>query len=374
MDDFIPVSTPVFEGRERELLAQCIETGWISSEGPFVEALERGMAKRTGRAHGVAMSSGSCALQAAVGALNLHPGDEVIIPSFTIISCAAAVIRSGATPVAVDCDPRTWCMDVDLVRQAVTPRTRAVMPVHIYGLTVDMTRLDVLTAEYGLAMVEDAAEAHGQQCDSHPCGGFGTMSVFSFYPNKLITTGEGGMVLTDDEALAMRLRSMRNLCFEPQRRFVHDELGWNWRMSNVQAAIGVAQLDLLDTFVERKRTMGRRYDALLADIPGLERPLPSTPFADNAYWVYGVVLADEVPLDAVQAMRRLAERGIGTRPFFWPMHEQPVFRRMGLFADTHCPVSERIARRGFYIPSGLGLTEEQQERVAAALREVLVHA
>jgi perosamine synthetase len=211
---------------------------------------------------------------------------------------------------------------------------------------------------------------HGQTYRGRPCGSFGDISTFSFYPNKHITTGEGGMIMTDDPALADRCRSLRNLCFKPEQRFVHDELGWNFRMTNLQAALGVAQLERLDEFVQIKRRMGARYTSLLADMPGIQLPLAQTDYAENIYWVYGLVLDDEVPFDAKAAMQQLGKRGIGARPFFWPMHEQPVFRKMGLFVDEKYPIAERIARRGFYIPSGLALTDGQMEQVVDAMRKV----
>lgn len=367
----IPVNEPLLEGNERRYLLECIDSGWISSEGPFVQRLESGMAQRTSRRHGVAVCNGSAALEAAVAALGLGSGDEVILPTFTIISCAAAVVRAGAVPVLVDCDPITWNMDVAQVAAAITPRTRAIMAVHVYGLPVEMDPLLALARQHGLKVIEDAAEMHGQTYHGRPCGSFGDISVFSFYPNKLVTTGEGGMLLLDDDALAARCRGLRNLCFQPQRRFVHEELGWNLRMSNLQAAVGVAQLERLDEFVSKKRRMGGRYGELLSGLKGVALPLMRTAAAENVFWVYGVVLDDAVPLDAIEVMRRLAALGIGTRPFFWPMHEQPVFRRMGLFNDQQFPVAERLARRGFYLPSGLGLTDEQIEQTASALREVL---
>jgi perosamine synthetase len=295
----------------------------------------------------------------------------VILPTFTIISCAAAIVRAGATPVVVDCDPLTWNMDVTQIEARITPRTRAIMPVHIYGLPVDLDPVLEIAARNGLAVIEDAAEAIGQTYRGRLCGSFGELSTFSFYPNKHITTGEGGMIVTDDDQLADRCRSLRNLCFHPQRRFVHEELGWNLRMSNLQAAVGVAQLERLPEFVERKRAMGRRYTELLASVPGLQLPLQRTAEAENIYWVYGVVLDDAVPFDAADATRRLAAQGVATRPYFWPIHEQPVFLRMGLFDGVTCPHAERIARRGFYLPSGLALTEEQVDRAAAALLGLL---
>lgn len=367
----IPVNDPLLDGNEKRYLAECIETGWISSEGPFVERLERGMAERTGRRHGIAVANGSVALDVAVAALRLGPGDEVILPSFTIISCAAPIVRAGATPVVVDSDPVTWNMDIRQVAERITPRTRAIMAVHIYGLPVDMDALLALAERHGLAIIEDAAEMHGQTYRGRACGSFGAISTFSFYPNKHVTTGEGGLVVTDDEHLAQRCRSLRNLCFQPARRFVHEELGWNFRMSNIQAAVGVAQLERLDHFLARKRAMGRRYTELLAGTPGIQLPLASTDYADNIYWVYGLVLDDSVPFDAAEAMNRLQKLGVGTRPFFWPMHEQPVFRKMGLFNGERLPHAERMARRGFYVPSGLGLTATQMEQVADAVRSIL---
>lgn len=367
----IPVNQPLLDGNEKQYLIECIETGWISSEGPFVKQLEEQLADRVGRKYGIAVSNGSVALDAAVAALKIGHGDEVILPTFTIISCAAAIVRAGATPVVVDCDPKTWNMDINQVEAKITDRTKAIMVVHIYGLPVDMEPILTLANKYGLTIIEDAAEVQGQTYKSRPCGSFGDISTFSFYPNKHITTGEGGMLVTDDEQLAERCRSLRNLCFQPHKRFVHEELGWNFRMSNVQAAIGVAQLERLDRFVDQKRQMGNRYSELLAEIPGIDLPLSQTDYADNIYWVYGLVLQDQVPCAAEEVMRRLAAQKIGTRPFFWCMHEQPVFRKMNLFEHESCPVAEKLARRGFYVPSGLALTDEQMQRVATTLNSVM---
>ncbi len=367
--DFIPVNEPLLDGNEKQYLIECIETGWISSDGPFIKRLEEGMAERVGRKYGIAVCNGSAALDAAVVALGIGPGDEVILPTFTIISCAAAIVRAGAVPVVVDSDPVTWNMDLNQVADRITPRTKAIMVVHIYGLPVDMDPILELAEKHGLKIIEDAAEMHGQTYKGRPCGSFGDLSTFSFYPNKHITTGEGGMILTDDDGLAERCRSLRNLCFQ-KKRFVHEELGWNMRMSNMQAAVGVAQLERLDEFVERKRAIGWRYTELLSGLPGIQLPLPRTDYAENIYWVYGLVLDDSLPFDADDAMKRLGAMGIGTRPFFWPMHEQPVFRKMGLFDGVQCPVAERLARRGFYVPSGLGLVELQITKVAGGVSEV----
>ena len=367
----IPVNTPLLAGNERKYLLECLDSGWISSEGPFVQQFEERFARSVSRRYGIAVSNGSAALDAAVAALDIGQGDEVILPSFTIISCAAAVVRAGATPVLVDCDPHSFNLLANSVAARITPRTKAIMVVHLYGLPVDMAPLLALARQHGLKVIEDAAEMHGQTCDDQPCGSFGDISTFSFYPNKHITTGEGGMLVVNDAALAQRCRSLRNLCFKPEQRFVHDELGWNLRMTNLQAALGLAQLEQIDGFVQRKRRMGQRYTRLLAGTPGLQLPLAASPQARNIYWVYPLVLDDAVPVDAKAVMARLAQRGIGTRPFFWPMHEQPVLRKMGLFDGERYPVAERLARRGFYIPSGMALTDAQIDASAQALREVM---
>ena len=293
--NFIPVNEPLLNGNEKKYLAECIDSGWISSEGPFVQRLEEGMAQRVGRKYGVAVCNGSAALDVAVAALNLGPGDEVILPTFTIISCAAAIVRAGATPVVVDADPLTWNLDVNQVADRITPRTRAIMVVHIYGLPVDMDPIAALAVKHGLKIIEDAAEMLGQTYKGRPCGSFGDISTFSFYPNKHVTTGEGGMVMTDEPALAERCRSLRNLCFQ-RKRFVHEELGWNFRMSNVQAAIGVAQLERLEEFVERKRSMGKQYDELLKDVPGIQLPVGATHYADNITGCTVSFLATNFPL------------------------------------------------------------------------------
>jgi len=367
---FIPVAEPLLGGNEKKYLDECIETGWISSEGPFVRRFEDAFSRAVARDHGILVSNGSDALELAVKALGIGPGDEVIMPTFTIISCAQAVVRAGARPVLVDCEPTTWNMDVAAVAARITPRTKAIMAVHIYGLAVDMDPVMAIARKHGLKVIEDAAEAIGLAYKGRPCGGFGDVATFSFYANKHVTTGEGGMVVTGDAELAERSRWYRDLCFGAER-FIHDELGWNMRVTNLQAAVGLAQLENLDATTKRKRRMGRRYNDLLRGVKGIQLPPVATAAAENVFWVYGLVLDDAVPFDAREAMRRLADRKIGTRPFFWPMHEQPVFREMGLFAGDSHPVAERIARRGFYIPSGVALTDGQMDRAAAALAQIL---
>jgi perosamine synthetase len=375
----IAVNEPLLGERELEYVTECIRTGWVSSSGRFIAEFEEGWAEYCGRAHGVAMSNGTVALQAAVAALDLEPGDEVVMPTFTIISCASAVIASGGVPVLVDSDPETWCIDVTQLASKITPRTRAVMPVHIYGHPVDMDPLLEIARDHHLAVVEDAAEAHGagylanrdgDAATWKRCGSFGELSCFSFYANKLITTGEGGMVLTDDDGLAERLRGMRNLCFEPGQRFYHQELGFNFRLTNLQAALGAAQLERIDDIVERKRAIAASYTEGLQDIEGLQLPVERH-WARSVYWMYGIVLDEATGLLATDLADVLQQDGIETRPFFLGMHEQPVLLRRGLFAGEHYPVAERLARQGLYLPSGLALTDSQIEVVVEAVHRAL---
>lgn len=360
--DFIPVNEPFFGGNEKAYLDECIESGWVSSAGPFVRRFEKSFAERIGRCHGITVSNGSDALRLAVVALGIGAGDEVIMPAFTIISCATAIVRAGATPVLVDSHPDTWNMDVTQIENRITPRTKAIMVVHTYGLPVDMDPVLDLAKRRGLLVIEDAAEAIGLDYRSRPCGSMGDISVFSFYANKHVTMGEGGFLTTDDAALAEKCLSMRNLCFG-EDRFRHDELGWNMRITNLQAALGLAQLEQLDTFIQRKRRMGRHYTERLEGSPNLRLPVDRTDYAENVYWVYGVVIEDTPESEVQEIVGRLREAGIGTRPFFWPMHEQPVFKKMGLFAGERHPVAEHLARQGFYLPSGLGLRDDRMDHV-----------
>jgi len=374
MSEFIPVNEPLLDGNEKKYLLECIDTGWISSEGPFIKEFEQKFAACMGRKFGIAVCNGTAAIDAAIEALDIGPGDEVIMPTFTIISCIAQIVRKGAKPVLVDSDPITWNMDVTQIEAKITPRTKMIMIVHIFGLPVDVDPVLDIAKRHGIKVIEDAAEMHGQTYKGKPCGSFGDISTFSFYPNKHITTGEGGMILTDCHELAEICRSLRNLCFQSDKRFVHKRLGWNLRMTNMQAALGVAQLERLDEFVKKKRWIGRCYNELLADLPGVQLPLTKTEYAENIYWVYGLVLDDQVGFDADEAMKRLAKLGVGCRPFFYPMHQQPVFRELGLFEGEGYPVAEQMYHLGFYIPSGLALSERQIYRVVEALKSTIFEA
>ncbi len=375
----IPVNEPLLDGNELEYVTDCIKSGWISSVGDYITKFEQSFAEYCGRSYGVAVSNGTTALQIACRCLDLKPGDEVIIPTFTIISCAQAIVYEGATPVLVDADPETWTINIDQVAEKITRHTKAIMPVHIYGHPTDIKPLLNLAEDHNLAIIEDAAEAHGAEYNiQHSeggnfwkrCGSFGTLSCFSFYANKLITTGEGGMVLTDDKKLADRAAALRNLCFLPNRRFYHESLGFNFRMTNLQAALGVAQLERIDAIVARKRYIGIYYTKKLRQIKGIQIPVEK-PWAKNVYWMYGIVFSEETGLNADDAALLLRDKCIDTRPFFLGMHEQPAFQDMDLFRGEQYPVAERLARQGLYLPSGLTLTIEQMDIISTAIDEVV---
>ncbi len=368
---FIPVNEPLLNGNEKKYLCECIDTGWISSEGPFVKDFEKKMSATVGRKYGIAVSNGTAALEVACHAIGIGDGDEVIMPTFTIISCAMAVTKLGAVPVLIDSDICDWNMNVDEIENKITKKTKAIMIVHVYGLPVQVDRVLALAKKYNLKVIEDAAEMHGQTYNGLPCGSFGDISTFSFYPNKHVTTGEGGMVVTDSEELAERCRLLRNLCFRKDVRYVHDEISDNYRFTNLQAAVGLAQLERLEEFIQMKRDMGKFYTEHLQGVKGLKLPIDHTTYAENIYWVYGLVLDENINIDNREMQKILANEGIGTRTFFWCMHEQPVYQNMGLFVGERYKNAEYLARKGFYIPSGLALTKEQMSRVVDCVIKVM---
>ncbi len=364
----IPVCEPYLTDRELELVSDCVKSGWISSAGQYLDDFESKWAAYCSMPHGIAVSNGSVALDLAMELIQLQPGDEVILPSFTIISCAQAVTAQGGVPVLVDMNADDWQMNVHEIAEKITDRTKAIMVVHLYGHPADMDPILQLASDHDLAVIEDAAEVHGAEYKGKKCGSFGNISTFSFYANKLVTTGEGGMILTKTLEHAERARSLRNLCFQKERRFLHEELGNNFRLTNLQAALGVAQVERIEETVDRKRAIAQAYTEGLSDLEQIQLPIEK-PWAKNVYWVYGLVLHDALPFDAAALAQRLREKKIDTRPFFLGMHEQPVFKKMGLFHNEQYPVTERLARRGLYLPSGLALTESEIEYIIASVRE-----
>lgn len=366
----IPVWEPVLDGNEERYVLDCLRTNWISSLGSYIPRFERAFAEWCGVPHGVTCSSGTAALHLSLVALGIGAGDEVLIPDFTLIVSANAVIQAGARPVLVDVDSRTWCIDPGRLEEKITSRTRAIMPVHMYGHPADMPAIREVARRRSLFVVEDCAEAHGAEIAGKKVGVFGDAGCFSFYGNKILTTGEGGMVLTSNAALAAKLRLLRDQAFEDPR-FVHREIGFNYRLTNLQAAIGLAQAERASAKVERKREIARWYLELLADCPDVEVPAEADG-AKNVYWMFGVKLGDAFGEGRDRVMALLKEKGVETRAFFCPMHLQPVFRGNDpRFPDVggDYPVSEELWRRGLYLPSGLGLTRETAARVVERLLE-----
>ncbi len=378
MTDFIPVYEPTLQGNELKYVTDAVKSGWISSLGKYISLFESGFSKYIGAKAGVAVCNGTVALHLALKALGIGEGDEVIVPDLTFVATANAVKYAGAKPVFVDADKETWCIDAAKIEEKITKKTKAIMPVHIYGHPCEMGKIMGLAGKYKLKVIEDAAEAHGAEYNGKKVGSIGDVGCFSFYANKIITTGEGGMVVTNDKEMAEKARSMKNLCFgQGAERFLHKGLGYNYRMTNIQAAIGLAQMENAEKLVEARRKNAKKYSALLGKEKKLILPAEKG-WAKNVYWMYGVVLGDETKVSKEEVMKRLEEKGIGTRPFFVPLHKQP-FLSDGLLSVSKCypdcsgryPVAEWLGERGFYLPSSSMLTEEQIKRVCDAVKEVL---
>ena len=359
----IPVCEPLLDGNEREYINKCLDTGWISSGGEFIERFEREFASYCGCEYGIATTSGTTALHLALATLGIGPGDEVIVPDFTIAACAFAVLYTGATPVFVDCTHETFNIDVDKIEEVITPQTKAIMPVHLYGRPCDMEGIERLALKHDLFIVEDAAEAHGAEYGGRKVGGLGHIGCFSFYGNKLITTGEGGMLTTNSREYAEYARSLRNLAHSPDKRFLHQEIGFNYRMINIQAALGVAQLENIERHIDRRLAHAELYDRLLGGVPGLALIGETRPEVKAVSWMYCLLTDDEIQRDSL--MRFLATKGIQTRTFFVPMHQQPMF----IEDDAKYLVATDISRRGLYLPSGSGLTEEQIYYICDCIKE-----
>ena len=367
-EPFIPVCEPLLAGNELKYVTEAVSKGWISSSGGFVKEFEQRFAKYLGVEHAVTVTNGTAALHLALVAAGIGEGDEVIVPTFTMMASAAAVCYTGANPVFVDCERDTFNLDVSRVTEKVTPRTRAIMPVHVYGLPCDMRPLAELAEKHGLVVVEDAAEAIGSRYDGQPCGALGDLGCFSFFANKAITTGEGGMVVTDDGELAQKLRYFKNLCFPltGPRRYVHEHIGFNYRMPNTVAAIGLAQLERVDDYVSMRRENARRYNDRLRGVRGITVPAERA-YAYNSFWMYAILIEDDFGRSRDEVMLGLEARGIDTRSFFVPLHRQTSLSEYGADVSGSYPNSEHASARGLYLPSSSGLTEAQIERVCREL-------
>ncbi|MSP62745.1 MAG: DegT/DnrJ/EryC1/StrS family aminotransferase [Myxococcales bacterium] len=361
----IPVASPDLGGNEAAYLAECIRDGQISSRGRFVGRFEAGVAAACGVAHGVAVSSGSNALHVALRALGIGPSDEVIVPSLTMIACGNAVVQTGARLVVCDVDRATWNVCPRSLAEAIGPRTRAALLVDLYGRPLDPAPLAVCAAR-GVPIVEDAAEAFGARAsDGRAAGAIGRLAIFSFYANKIITTGEGGMVLTDDDELAERARRLCDMWFVPERRFFHPEVGYSYRMSNLQAAVGCAQLERAEALIARRQDNAVRWRAALDGIPGIALPAPPAPGSRHVHWMFGILVEERAGMDRDRLAACLAADGIETRPFFLGLHAQPCYpdaRRLP------CEVAEDLGARGLLLPSGPALSDDDIARVAAVIR------
>ncbi|MAF99531.1 MAG: aminotransferase DegT [Nanoarchaeota archaeon] len=367
----IRVCEPTLSGNEAKYVQDCLQTTMISSMGDYIKKFEHAFATYSQVKHGVAVSNGTTAIHLALEALGIGPGDEVIIPTFTMIATGNAVLYTGATPVFVDAELDTWNMDTSQIESKITEKTKAIIPVHTYGHPCDMDRINDIAKKHNLFVIEDAAEAHGAEYKGRKAGSLSDVACFSFYANKMITTGEGGMVITNNDQIAEKCRLLRNHAFV-QPRFVHHQLGFNYRMTNIQAAMGLAQTENIQTFVESRIKNAQRYTELLKDVQGIECP-PKKEWAKNVYWMYGILLNKSFPLSKDQLMAALRERGIGTRSFFHPLHAQPMFNNPKYkHVDTsgNFQKSQYLWQNGLYLPSSSHLTDAQIQEVVNAIKEI----
>jgi perosamine synthetase len=355
----IPVCTPTLSGKEWDYVKECLDTNWISSRGRFIEEFEEKFAAYIGMEHGATTTSGTTAIHLSLASLRLKAGDEIIVPSFTMIGSIYPILYCKAIPVLVDSDAETWNIDVRKIEEKISKNTKAIIVVHIYGHPCDMDPIIEIANKYDLLIVEDAAEAHGAEYKGEKIGCFGDISCFSFYANKIITTGEGGMLLTNDNEIYERAKMLRDMGFIKERRFLHPEIGYNYRMTNLQAAIGLAQLEKLDMYVDARRNNASLYNKYLRKINGITLP-PEKPWAKNVYWMYSILVDKErFGMDRDSLIERLAESGIETRPFFVPMNKQPVLRGIKSCYDKEYVVANKISSEGLNLPSGSNLKAEE---------------
>jgi perosamine synthetase len=363
---FIPISHPVFAGNEKKYVNECLDDVWISSSGKFIGAFESAFAEFCGVEHAISCNNGTSALHLGLQGLGVGPGDEVITPTLTYIATANTVRYCGATPVFVDSEPRTMNIDPSLIEAKITPRTRAILPVHLYGHPADMGPILDIAKRRGLAVLEDAAEAHGALYRGTKTGAIAELAAFSFFGNKIITTGEGGMLTTNDAGLARKLRLIRGQGMDLERRYWFTVVGNNFRMTNIQAAIGLAQAEKIDVHLAQRQRVAAWYHKHLADLRDeIDLPLQE-PWAHHSYWIYTILLKRGRAADRDRWMAALAERGIETRPVFYPMHVMPPYRE----ADGSYPVAESLSQRGISLPTHGLLTEEDIEFIAGCMRTV----
>ena len=370
---FIPVNIPKIFSQEKIYVKKCLDTGWISSEGQYVKKFEDNFCKYNERKYGVAVSSGTAALEIALKALNFKKKSEIIIPTFSIISTALCVIKLGLKPVLVDSNLYTWNMDPEIIIKKVTKRTKAIIITHIYGFSVDMKKILQIAKIKNIKIIEDAAEMIGQTYYKKKCGSFGDISTFSFYANKHITTGEGGMILTNNRKIYEKSKSLRNLCFGLGiKRFDHDDIGWNYRMTNLQAAVGCGQLKNISWIIKRKREIGKRYISILNKWNKIYIQPEQIRYSKNIFWVFGVLLKKNANISRDQLVKKLLKHNIQTRNFFHPMHKQKIFKKMKLFSKRERFINaDYLSNNGFYLPSGLGILNQQIDFVGKTLLKII---
>lgn len=365
----IPVCTPLLGNKEEKYVRDCVRANWISSAGKYIKLFEDAFSRYCGRKYGVTTTNGTTALHLALAALKIGPGDEVIMPSFTIASTAFAVMYCGAKPVFVDSQADTWNMDPDKIHAKITKRTKVIIPVHIYGHPCDMSAIMNLASRYGLYVIEDAAESHGAEYNGKRVGGIGHIGCFSFYGNKIITCGEGGMVVTSDRKIAERCRGLRNMAFIETKRYWHQEVGFNYRMTNMQAALGLAQFERMEELLNRRRRNAALYSTLLSSVEGLTLPA-ERPNVKNVFWMYGILVGKDFGVSRDDLIKRLGKLGVETRTFFIPLHNQPFLGKKYRVSKERFPVAEDIARRGLYLPSGSGLKRKNIEYICDCVKKI----
>ena len=369
-NNFIPVSKPEVSKNDIKAVNKVLKKSWISSDGPEVKIFEKEFSKKVKRKFSIAVSNGTAALEIAIKALGIKKNDEVIIPNFTIISNALAVIKQNAKPVLVDCDLENWNIKIEDIKKKINKRTKALIVTHIYSFSNDMDKILKICKKNKIFLIEDAAEVVGLKYKDRNCGSFGDISTFSFYANKQVTTGEGGMISTNSKTLNERCRSLRNLCFGKTNRFNHNDLGWNYRITNIQAALGITQLKRLDSIVKKKMYIGNYYYQKLMKNKNIYITPPKISYSKNIYWVVGILIRDKKIL-ASKIIKKLNSYGIGARPFFWPMHEQKIFDKMKLFKKQKYPNSSYLARYGFYIPSYLQIKKTEMDYIISIINKLL---
>jgi perosamine synthetase len=364
----IPVCSPSIGEKEVQRVVECLKSTWISGISKYVEEFEEAFAKYCNCKYGVATNSGTTALHLALATLNIKPGDEVIIPTFTMIATANAVTYTGAKPVLVDADENTWNLDTSKIEDKINEHTKAIIVVHTYGHPADMDPIIELAEKYNLYVIEDAAEAHGAEYKGKRVGSIGDIGCFSFYANKIITTGEGGMVVTNNEELAEKARWLRAHAFGRYgKHFYHEALGFGYRMSGLQAALGLAQLERIDEFVLIRRNNAKLYNSLLSELGEKITLPPEAPWAKNVYWMYSILIEDNFGMSRDELMKRLESEGIETRTFFYPIHVQPIYAKQ--YQEESFPVADELSRKGINLPSGNNLTADEIEYVCQCIKK-----